>query len=168
MCKKGSCFAKTHERLYLVPNCEDRGFTAYDAGDVNFRLEDGLAMFMTEEDVLEPGWHRWKYNELRGDKKWVRWSTSELVYETKIIGWKKARRWPGIVALGAGATASDRNGPSEVVGAGSQAALGEQVCGGKGVHCFWGTRTSGGGKKRKSSSAGGGPTWRACDGCRRR
>ena len=136
VCEKGSCFVQPGERqLVLVRSPEDPGFTAYDATDVRFKLEDGLAMWKTtDEDALEPGWHRWMYNLLRDeDKSWACWSKSERFFETTITRWDRVSRRPGIGAAHAEDTSSE---------------TGESVCAGGGVYCSFSTRGSGAGNKR--------------------
>ena len=76
----------------MVRNDEEPGFTAYDAEEVGFKLEDGKAMFTTEDDVVQPGWHRWKYNVNRGEVSWAKWSDTEFVCRTTIIQWKACER----------------------------------------------------------------------------
>ena len=129
---------KEGEKLVLVPNEEvergTAGFTAYDAKEVNFRLEDGEAVFTTGENVLQPGWHRWKYNVIRGQAKWAKWSDEELMFKTTITGWT-AVRGSGTGNKRGEAYASSRWGES-VIGA----ALG-------GVYTRPGSRSSGGGKR---------------------
>ena len=99
VCEKGSWFVTPGERqLVLVRSSEDPGFTAYDAKDVRFKLEDGLAMWMTTDKcALEPGWHAWKYNECREKGfTWSNWSGNERFFEPTITGWTVVTKKPGI------------------------------------------------------------------------
>ena len=139
-CWRGSIYANVEkgEKLVLVPNeeveRETAGFTAYDAKEVNFRLEDGEAMFMTDEDVLQPGWHRWKYNENRGRAKWAKWSDEELMYKTTITGWTAVR----------GSGTGNKRGEAYASSRWGESVIGRGV---GGAYTCLGSRSSGNGKR---------------------
>ena len=91
-CKKGSRFVHDNRReLILVRTPEEGGFTVYYATDVRFSVEDGVPMWKTmEEDVLEPGWHRWFYHICRDQgRTWASWDESACFFKTTVIRWKK-------------------------------------------------------------------------------
>ena len=75
----------------MVKTPEEQGFTVYYATDVGFIVEDGVPMWKTmEEDVLEPGWHRWFYNScLDQGRTWASWDESGCDFETTVIRRKK-------------------------------------------------------------------------------